>query len=235
MIKEGVDIIDVGGESTRPGSEPVGLKEEISRVIPVVEEIKKRFYVAVSVDTYKSSVAKAALDCGADIINDISAMNFDENMASILSKSNCGVVAMHIKGEPKNMQKNPKYKHLIHEINEYFSKVLNKSQEFGIDKERIVLDPGIGFGKSFEDNYKILNNIKSFMVVGRPILIGLSKKSFIGYTLNEQKTDNRLFGTIGANVAAFLRGASIFRVHNVKENADALKLAASIRKESLYT
>ncbi len=231
LIEEGADIIDVGGESTRPGSEPIGIETEMKRVVPVVREIKKRFNIVVSVDTYKAHIAEAVLDYGADIINDISGMNFDKNMVSVLSKAKCGIVAMHIKGEPKNMQKNPQYEHLIYEINEYFDKILEKAENNGIERDRIVLDPGIGFGKIFEDNYKILNNIKSFKIFGRPILIGLSKKSFIGYTLNEQETKNRLFGSIGANITAFIKGANIFRVHDVKEHLEALKLARSIIKE----
>ncbi len=234
MIEEGADIIDIGGESTRPGSDPVPLKEELERVMPVVEAIKKRFDIAVSVDTYKSSVAQAAIDAGADIINDISGMTFDENMPSVLSKSNCGIIVMHIKGTPKNMQKNPHYEHLICEINEYFENILEKAEKNNIKRERIALDPGIGFGKTFEDNYKILNNIKAFKIFNRPILIGLSKKSFIGYTLDEKDTKNRLYGTIGANITALLRGANILRVHDVKQNLDAIRLAMSIIKEERY-
>ncbi len=231
MIEEGADIIDVGGESTRPGSDPVSLKEELSRVVPVVSKIKKRFDISVSVDTYKSDVAAAVLEEGVDIINDISGLNFDKKMPLILSKSNCGVIAMHIKGEPKNMQNNPKYEHLIYEINSYFENILQTAKQYGIEEERIVFDPGIGFGKTFEDNYKIINNLQSFKVSGRPLLVGLSRKSFIGYTLNESDTQNRLFGTIGANVTSFLRGANIFRVHDVKQNLEALRLAASIVEE----
>ncbi len=232
MIEEGVNIIDIGGESTRPGSDPVELQEELRRVVPVVEEIKKRFNVDVSVDTYKSAVAKEAIECGADIINDISGLNFDSNMLDVLSENSCGIIAVHIKGTPKNMQKNPVYEHIIPEINEYFETIINKTDAAGIERERLVLDPGIGFGKTFEDNYTILNNIKSFKIWGRPILIGLSRKSFIGYTLNKEKPEDRLFGTIGANVTALIRGANILRVHDVKENSEALKLAKSIIDET---
>ena len=235
MIKEGADIIDVGGESTRPGSNSVSYDEELRRVVPVIEVIKRRFDVTVSVDTYRSEVAKAVLELGVDIINDISGLNFDEQMPSVLSKSSCGIVAMHIKGKPKDMQKNPHYEHLICEINEYFDDILKKAELNGIEKERIVLDPGIGFGKKFEDNYKIINNLQSFKIFSRPLLVGLSKKSFIGYTLNEKDTKKRLFGTIGANVTAFLKGARIFRVHDVRQNLEAIKLAASIIQEKKYS
>lgn len=232
MIEEGADIIDIGGESTRPGSEPLEMEEELRRVVPVVKGIKKRFNTAVSVDTYKSAVAKEALECGADIINDISGLNFDKNMLNVLSKSSCGIVAMHIKGTPKNMQKNPVYEHIIPEINKYFGDIIDKTDAAGIERERLVLDPGIGFGKTFENNYTILNNTKSFKIWGRPILIGLSRKSFIGYTLNRENPKERLFGTIGANVAALIRGANILRVHDVRENIEALKLARSIIDEA---
>ncbi len=235
MIEEGADIVDVGGESTRPGSSSVSCDEELRRVVPVIEAIKRRFDTTVSVDTYKSEVAKAVLELGVEIINDISGLNFDKNMIDVLSKSSCGIVAMHIKGKPKDMQKNPHYEHLICEINEYFEDILKKAELNGIEKERIVLDPGIGFGKKFEDNFKIINNLQSFKIFSRPLLVGLSKKSFIGYALNEEDTRKRLFGTIGANVTAFLKGARIFRVHDVRQNLEAIKLAASIIYEKKYT
>ncbi|WP_022670731.1 dihydropteroate synthase [Hippea alviniae] len=234
MLKEGADIVDVGGESTRPGSEFVSLDEELKRVVPVVEAIKKRFGsdVVLSVDTYKSKVAEEVLSLGADIINDISGLGFDKKLLEVLSKSNCGVVEMHIKGTPKNMQKNPFYEHLISEINSKFREIMDKLRKAGIDEERIVLDPGIGFGKKFEDNLKILNNIESFKIFGRPILIGTSRKSFIGAILNIENPKDRLFGTIASNVVALLKGASIFRVHDVKAHREALKLAKSIMQES---
>ncbi len=229
MLEEGADIIDIGGESTRPGSEPVELNEELRRVVPVVEAIKKRFNAVVSVDTYKAEVAKQSINSGADIINDISGLSFDKEMLNVLSLSNCGIIAMHIKGTPKNMQNNPKYEHLLADINEYFESVINKIDLFGIDRDRLVLDPGIGFGKKYEDNLTILNNIKSFSIWNRPILIGLSKKSFIGFVLNLSDPEDRLFGSIGANVVSYLNGASILRVHDVKETVEALKIAQSIR------
>jgi dihydropteroate synthase len=234
MIEEGADIVDVGGESTRPGSDPVSIDDELNRVMPVVEAIKKRFDIAISVDTYKSKVADEALKRSVEIINDISGLNFDKNMVNVLAASNCGIVAMHIKGEPKNMQKNPSYKHILAEINEYFESVLDKIEKNSIDKDRVILDPGIGFGKTFDDNYKILNNIKSFRIWGRPILVGVSRKSFIGHTLNEPNPQNRIVGSVSANVVSFMNGARIFRVHDVKETYDALKIAQSIMNEKVY-
>ncbi len=231
MIEEHADIIDIGGESTKPGSEPVSLDEELKRVIPIVEAIKKHFDITLSVDTYKSKVGKDALSAGCDIINDISGLNFDEKMVDILKKSSCGIIAMHIKGTPKDMQKNPKYEHLICEINDYFSDILHKAKINNIDEQRIVFDPGIGFGKTFDNNYSILKNIKSFGIWARPILIGTSLKSFIGHTLNTKNPKDRLFGTISSNVVSFINGARIFRVRNVKEHYEALKTAESIIKE----
>ncbi len=234
MLKEGADIVDVGGESTRPGSDFVSLDEELNRVVPVVEAIKKRFGsdVILSVDTYKSKVAEEVLSLGADIINDISGLGFDKKLLDVLSDSDCGIVEMHIKGTPKNMQKNPVYEHLIAEINEKFDKILGKLKNAGIDEKRVVLDPGIGFGKNFEGNLKILNNIESFKIFGRPILVGTSRKSFIGAILNIDNPKDRLFGSISANTVSFLNGARIFRVHDIKATKDALTIAKSIKEET---
>ena len=234
MIEEGADIIDIGGESTRPNAEAVELDEELKRVLPVVEAIKKRFNVIVSVDTYKSEVAKRALDAGADIINDISGLSFDDKMVDVLKASDCGIVAMHIKGTPKNMQKNPTYSHMIAEINSKFENIIKKIEKANINIERLILDPGIGFGKRFDDNLTIINHLEGFKIWGRPILIGTSRKSFIGAALNIEKPTQRLYGTIASNVVAYIKGARIFRVHDVKEHKDALKLARCIARESIH-
>jgi len=228
MIEEGADIIDIGAESTRPGSLPLELDKELKRIIPVVKEVKKRFTIPISVDTYKSKVAQESIFEGADIINDISGLTFDKNMANVLSESKCGIIAMHIKGTPKNMQKNPQYEHLIYEINEFFKSILEKTDSFNIERNRVILDVGIGFGKTYDDNFKIIDNINSFKIHGRPILIGASRKSFIGAVLNESNPDKRLYGTVGVNVASYLKGARIFRVHDVKANKEALLMAKSI-------
>ncbi|AEA33519.1 dihydropteroate synthase [Hippea maritima] len=232
LIQEGADIIDVGGESTRPGSEFVSLDEELRRVVPVVEAIKERFDVLVSVDTYKSKVAEEVLNRGVEIINDISGLDFDDKLLDVLSNSDCGIVEMHIKGTPKDMQKNPTYEHLLGEINDKFEEILSKLKSSNVDEQRVVLDPGIGFGKRFEDNLSILNHIESFKVWGRPILIGTSRKSFIGAVLGIDNPQDRLFGTVASNVAAFIRGASIFRVHDVKAHKEALRIAKSIIDEN---
>ena len=234
MVNDGADIIDIGGESTRPFSEPVGLEEELRRVIPVIESIKREFKtIALSIDTYKSKVAKEALDRGVEIVNDISGLGFDEKLIDVLASSDCGIVEMHIKGAPKNMQKDPYYDDVVSEINDKFREILSKLKNAGIDENRVALDPGIGFGKRFEHNLEILNNIEAFKVWGRPILIGTSRKSFIGGVLNIKNPKDRLFGTIASNVLAFAKGAHIFRVHDVKAHREALTLAESILKEKI--
>ncbi|MDI6641182.1 MAG: dihydropteroate synthase, partial [Elusimicrobiota bacterium] len=162
MVKDGADIIDVGGESTRPGSEPITLQEELKRVIPVIVEIAKRFSVPISVDTYKSEVAKAALDSGATMVNDISGLNFDNKMVDVVSGKKVHVIIMHIKGTPKNMQDNPQYENVVKEIKEFFQTQIEYALKHGVKKEQIFIDPGIGFGKTTEHNLQILRNIQEF-------------------------------------------------------------------------
>jgi len=233
MLDEGADIIDVGGESTRPFSYSVSVDEELNRVLPVVEAIKKNFPDAfVSVDTYKFKVANEVLDRGVEIINDISGLGFDDKLIETLSKSDCGIVEMHIKGTPKDMQKNPEYSDLIGEINSKFEEILQKLQKRGIEKERVILDPGIGFGKGLEHNLEILNSIEAFKIWGRPILVGTSRKSFIGGVLNIKNPKDRLFGTVSSNIVAYLRGARLFRVHDIKPHVEALRIAEAILREN---
>ncbi len=231
MIEEGAHIVDVGGESTRPSAEPVSEEEELKRVIPVIEAIKKRFDIPVSVDTYKARVADEAIKSGAEIVNDISGLGFDRNMINILKKSTCGIIAMHIKGTPRTMQNNPHYEHLLSEINKKFEEILKVTADAGVEETRVVLDPGIGFGKTYKDNYRILNNLIAFRVWGRPLLVGTSRKSFIGDTLSEAKPTDRLYGSISSAVVAYLNGARIFRVHDIKPTRQALQIALSITKE----
>lgn len=236
MVEEGVDFIDIGGESTRPGSEPISVEEEIQRVVPVIKALTNRIKVPISIDTYKSQVAEAALDSGASIVNDISGMTFDQNMMHLVSKYNATVILMHIKGTPKNMQNNPEYKNLISEITEFLEGRANSAKQTGI--RQIIIDPGIGFGKKFEHNIQIICNLKSFVSLGYPVLVGPSRKSFIGTILNLPPAD-RLEGTAAAVTASILNGANIVRVHDVKEMkrvalvADALKSNSCKIKESL--
>ncbi len=217
MAEEGADIIDVGGESTRPGSDPVSIQEELSRVIPVIEALSKKIDVPISIDTYKAEVAKRALDAGTQMINDISALRFDPEMKRVASEYKVPINLMHIKGTPKNMQKDPWYEDVILEITEYLKKSIKIARDAGIDKDRIIIDPGIGFGKRLEDNLNILKNLKKFSILGCPILIGCSRKSFIGKIL-DQPVEERLEGSLASLAVAIMNGANIVRVHDVKES-----------------
>tara|TARA_B100000315_G_scaffold41844_1_gene36737 strand:- start:6740 stop:7531 length:792 start_codon:yes stop_codon:yes gene_type:complete len=216
MEKNGADIIDIGGESTRPGAISVSVKEEINRTIPVIEEIRKISNISISIDTYKSEVAEKALLAGADFINDISGFTFDSRMMEIVKKFDVPVVLMHIKGTPQDMQTNPTYIDVIKDLLEFFSFQINKALDFGIKKVQIIIDPGIGFGKQLNDNFILIRRLKEFSELGFPILIGPSRKSFIGLTL-DSPPEYRLEGTLAAVSAGILNGASIVRVHDVKE------------------
>lgn len=228
MIQEGADIIDIGGQSTRPFSEPVSVDEEMERVLSVVENIVKRFPdLILSVDTYNSKTAYNALSLGVKIVNDISGLSFDPNMGEVISKKKASLILMHIKGTPKDMQVNPTYDDLLIEIVDYLEERINKALTYGIDPLKISVDPGIGFGKSVEDNLKIVNNLEIFSTLKKSITLGVSNKSFIGKVLNREK-DERVYGTVGANICGLMNGAKIFRVHNVKENYDALKIASEV-------
>ena len=228
MLENGADIIDIGGESTKPGSDPVSIDEELSRIIPIINEVKKtNSDILVSVDTYKSVVAREAINAGADIINDISGLAFDEDMAPLLAKNDIPVIMMHIQGKPKTMQKNISYDDLIDDIKQYFKVRSEYAIKSGIKKNNIILDPGIGFGKTFNHNFKLLKKLKTFKEMGYPILIGTSRKAFIGDVLN-LPPDKRLEGTIATVVAGILNGANIVRVHDVKENKKAITVTEKI-------
>lgn len=226
MEREGADFIDVGGESTRPGSRKISADEEIKRVIPVISEIKKHISIPISIDTYKSEVADEALKTGAVIVNDISGFQFDSKMAEVTKKHNASCILMHIKGTPQNMQINPVYDDLVLEIKEYLCNSISIAKNTGI--EQIIIDPGIGFGKTFYHNIEIIKRIGEFKSIGYPILLGLSKKRFIN-EIYKSNTEERNVGTLSANVVSIINGANIFRVHNVLENkraaitADVLK------------
>ena len=227
MVKQGADIIDIGGESTRPFSDSVSLKEEISRVIPVIEGISKESDVCISIDTTKSRVAIEALEVGASLINDISAMEIDSAMVDVALKFNCPIVLMHMKGIPKNMQDNPQYKSLISDIKEYLLARIDFVVSKGIDRKKIIIDPGIGFGKTVKNNFEIINNLDQFVKMNHPVLLGASRKSFIGTSLNLPEKD-RLEGSIAANIIGLQKGAKIFRVHDVVETKRAMIIANKI-------
>ncbi len=216
LTAAGADIIDIGGESSRPGSDPVPAAEELRRVIPVIEGLAGRVSVPVSVDTWKAAVAARALEAGATIVNDISALRFDPGLAAVVAASERPYIMMHMLGTPRDMQRNPVYRDLIGEIRDFFRERIGFAAAAGIDPDRIIIDPGIGFGKTTAHNLEIINRLGEFRELGRPVLVGPSRKSFIGAILGREPGD-RLWGTAGAVAAAILRGADIVRVHDVAE------------------
>jgi len=226
MVRDGADIIDTGGESSRPGARPVSIKEELERTIPVIKRLVKKIKVPISIDTYKPEVAKAALDCGASMVNDITGLR-NKKMAKVVAKYRCAVVIMHMKGRPRNMQRNPAYQSLIDDIIEYLEESIKIALDAGINKEKIIVDPGIGFGKTLEQNLTVLKSLKEFKVLGRPIMVGTSRKSFIGKILNEPP-QNRITGTLASCVVAAGNGADILRVHDVGEVRQALKVLDAV-------
>ncbi len=231
MVDDGADIIDIGGESTRPGAEPVPLEEELRRTIPVIEAISKKVNIPISIDTYKAEVARRAIEAGAAIVNDISGLRFDAEMASVVAESGVAVVVMHIKGTPRDMQKNPEYHDLFGEIIEYLEGSIQIARNAGIQEGRIIIDPGIGFGKRPEHNLQIINQLHRFSVLGRPILIGPSRKSFIGLILDNLSPAERVEGTAAAVAISILKGASIVRVHDVKAMSRVARVADAIKNE----
>jgi len=224
MADEGADIIDIGGESTRPGSRSVGVKIELKRVLPVIEGLAKKIKIPISVDTKKAEVARLAVDFGAEIINDISALNGDKNMAETIRKTRAAAILMHMRGKPKNMQKGSlAYDNLMGEITDYLKQSSKKALNAGIEKDCIVIDPGIGFGKTPEDNYKIIKNLSELKALGMPVLIGTSRKSFIG-KITGGEPDERMEGTAATVAAAIMNGCHIIRVHDV----EAMKKVAAV-------
>jgi len=232
MIEEGADIIDIGGESTRPGSDRVSVEEELRRTIPYLRKIRDLFDIPLSIDTYKAKVAKEAIEAGAEMVNDISGLRFGPEMAEVISSKNASVVLMHIKGTPKNMQDNPFYESLMDEIISYLRKSLEIALKAGIDFDRIVIDPGIGFGKTVEHNLFILKNLEELRILRRPILIGVSRKSFIGKVL-DLPVEERLFGSLAATSVAVMNGARIVRCHDVRETRQVVDLVDAILKSKV--
>lgn len=232
MVQDGADIIDIGGESTRPGSMPVSIEEEISRTIPVIEAISRNIKVPISIDTYKAEVAKRALDAGASIVNDISGLCFDPDMPHVISMYKVPVIIMHIKGTPQNMQLNPLYEALKPEIMDCLRTSIRVALESGISEDKIVIDPGIGFGKTLAHNLEIIRDLQEFTLLEKPILVGPSRKAFIGRILGDAPVSERLEGTAAAVAIAIFNGANIIRVHDVKEMAKVVKVADAIKRGS---
>jgi dihydropteroate synthase len=229
MVEEGADFIDIGGESTRPGSKPLGLDEELRRVIPVIEFLAKEVDAPISIDTYKSTVANKAIEAGAQIINDISGLHFDPSLSQVAAKEDVPLVLMHIRGNPETMQKDIHYASLFSEIIQYLKDSIQRAESAGVDPEQIVIDPGIGFGKTVQDNLLILKNLQEFKILGRPLLLGTSRKSFIGKVLNADITE-RLEGTLSSIVVGVLNGAHIIRCHDVLQAKRAIAIADAVRQ-----
>lgn len=228
MEKDGADFIDIGGQSTRPGSEEVPLDEELKRVIPVLKEVASRVKIPISVDTYRSVVADEALKHGAVVVNDIGGFNFDPAMPKVIAKHNATAIVMHIKGTPKNMQAEPVYENLLGEISSYFENAAWKANVEGI--KQIIIDPGIGFGKTVEHNLQILKNLAVFKKLDSPIMVGVSKKSMIGKILGIEDINDRHEGTIALNTISVNNGANIIRVHDVKEGVRTARLMDAYKK-----
>ncbi len=237
MISEGADIIDVGGESTRPGGEPVTVEEEIKRVVPVIEALAQRTDIPISVDTTKSEVARVALDAGAAIVNDISALRFDFYVADAVARAGAGLVLMHSRGTPATMHRLPPVADVMHEVTHSLRASINMAERRGVKRESIVIDPGIGFGKSQDQNLELLAKLDQLIAVfpDYPLLIGTSRKSFIGRLLADETgtpapAEDRLYGTLATITTAVLHGAHIIRVHDVKATVDTIRVTHSIRE-----
>lgn len=229
LVEDGADIIDIGGESTRPGAEPITIDEEIKRTLPVIKKLSKRIKVPISIDTAKPEVAKEALENGASIVNDITGLGAGSEMIALVKGFNAKFVAMHIQGSPQTMQNNPKYENLILEIKDRLREIIEKAVAGGIKRENIIIDPGIGFGKTLEHNLEILNRLGEFKELGLPILVGPSRKSFIG-KLTGARPDNRVFGTAASVAIAIKNGADLVRVHDVKEIKQAVIVSDAIAR-----
>ena len=229
LLDEGALIVDIGGESTRPGSEPVSPDEELRRVMPMLRGILAiRPEAIVSIDTYRASTAEVALDAGARIVNDVTALG-DPRMAGVVAERGCSIVLMHMRGEPKSMQQDPRYEDVVREVRDFLARRTERALRAGVEEDNIVIDPGIGFGKTLEHNLTLLNRLDTLVELGFPVLIGASRKSFLGKIVGSGSPKDRLFGTIATNVIAYEQGVSLFRVHNVRANKEALAIAAAIR------
>jgi len=229
LLDEGAGIIDVGGESTRPGSDPVSQEEEVRRVVPVIERIiAARPEAVISVDTYRSATAVAALDAGASVVNDVTALRGDPRMISVVTGAQCPVILMHMQGEPKNMQREPRYTDVVREVRDFLRSRAEHAVRSGAHAENIIVDPGIGFGKTLDHNLTLLRDLEAIVDLGFPVLVGASRKRFIGSITGVQEAEQRVFGTVATTVLAYERGATLFRVHDVRANSEALAVAEAV-------
>jgi dihydropteroate synthase len=227
MAKEGADVIDIGGESTRPGAEPVSAAAELERVLPVIDGVRAQTDLPISIDTTKGEVARAALKHGADLVNDVSALRFDQELSLVLRETGVPVILMHMRGEPRTMQKNIHYDHLIGEIRQELRQRVDGAIKSGIDPAQILVDPGIGFGKTFEHNIEILGRLAEFREIA-PVVLGASRKAFLGHLTGQPAGPARLPGSLAAVAAAVLAGAAMVRVHDVRETVEFLKVLRPI-------
>jgi dihydropteroate synthase len=228
MVQEGADLLDVGGESTRPGADPVPLDEELRRVVPAVEALRAAVEVPISVDTTKAEVARRALRAGADLVNDISALRFDPEMARVVAEAGCGVVLMHMKGTPKDMQADPRYEDVVAEVRDFLAERLRWAEQQGISRDRVVLDPGFGFGKRPEHNLALVRNLRVFRELGCPVLLGPSRKSTIGVVLGGLPPADRVEGTAAVVALAVAYGVDVVRVHDVRVMARVVRMADAV-------
>ena len=229
LIDNGADILDIGGESTRPGAAALPTTEELQRTIPVIQAVARSVHIPVSIDTCKAEVARRALDAGASMVNDISGLRFDPAMSLVVAEYGVPVIVMHIKGTPKDMQENPVYEALIPEIMDYLRCSIRLAADSGIPEERVIIDPGIGFGKTVDHNLEIIKNLKEFTLLGRPVAIGVSRKAFIGKLLGGAPATDRMEGTAAAVAVSIVNGAHIVRVHDVREMAKVARVADAIK------
>ena len=229
LVREGASIVDIGGESTRPGSELVSLDEELRRVLPVVESLAGSVGVPISVDTMKAEVARRTLAAGAALLNDVSALRYDDEMAAVVAESGCPVCLMHMQGMPKSMQDDPRYDDVVDEVLAFLEERMAFALARGVREEQIMLDPGIGFGKTVAHNLALLDGLGRFAALGRPVLLGASRKRFLGAILGAEPS-GRTIGTVATTVIGYLAGAHVFRVHDVKPNFEALRVALAVRE-----
>ncbi len=229
MLDEGADAIDVGGESTRPGSEPVPEDEERRRVVPVIRKIlEARPEAVISADTYRAATAEAALEAGASIVNDVTALRGDPRMTALVAEADCPVILMHMLGEPKTMQEEPRYDDVVREVRDFLSERAEHAISAGVRSENVILDPGVGFGKTLEHNLALLHRLDAIVDLGLPLLVGASRKRFLGGITGAEEAKDRVFGTVTTTVLAYEKGATLFRVHDVRANKDALAVAGAI-------
>jgi dihydropteroate synthase len=233
MVASGVDIIDVGGQSTRPGAEEITLAEELERVVPVIQTLRQEISVPISVDTTRADVAKAAVEAGADVVNDISGGTFDPKMLATVARLGIPIILMHIRGNPQTMQQFTEYEDVIAEILSFLTKQITAAIAAGIDQSKIIIDPGIGFAKNYEQNLEIFRRLPQLRQLNCPILVGASRKSFIGRILNQPDPKARVWGTAAACCAAIFNGADLLRVHDVQEMRDVSLVADAIFRHSL--